>query len=124
MANSAGASGYPNNLGHPNLGHPSNMGNLPSFQRKRPNIRLNWELVGNGPGRGEKAMVSFLKQGFFLAIKDQDDNTMSLCFVPRPKFKNINGRTIVEAESGADGDPWMVVTNHDADRGEHEEDEV
>jgi hypothetical protein len=87
---------------------------LPTFQqRKRPTIRLNWQLVGQGPGQGETAHISFLKQGFFLAIRDDEGHTMALTFVPRPKFREVNGRTIVEAEGSEGPESHDIHDSHD-----------
>lgn len=64
---------------------------------RRPNIRLNWQEAGPGPGKGEKCMASFLRQGFFLAVLNDEGDTMALTFVPRPKFKMVGDREVVEA---------------------------
>lgn len=86
----------------------SNDKNLPTFDKdseddfRRPNIRFNWKESGPGPGEGETMWVSFLRQGFFTAVVDADGNTMCMTFVPRPKFKVVDGREIVEAETTGD----------------------
>ena len=85
-------------------GNTGHTGNTPNFtQRPRPNIRLNWQTIGDGPGRGEIAKVSFLRQGFFLSIVDENGNTNAITFVPRPRFRVAEGgRMVVEAEGGDD----------------------